>query len=101
MDSKPVVVTITVVNGKCQPDPEPFPADNGRTVTFRFDEYPNADIIFTNESPFAEAHLTPGPQYTVTADEPKGTRFPYTVQWSDRAGGGISGNGTGEVTAGG
>jgi hypothetical protein len=104
-----ITVTITTLPGnplRCAVDPQPFVVKPSRMVMFVFKEFPDADIIFSKDSPFEEKKFKPGSHKIKDADvlglghgSPpiKSITFDYQIEWL--AGDG-QGNGSGEVTGG-
>ena len=79
-----------------------FVAKRGSTVKFTFKEFPKAELVFPDGSPFEGGNrLTVGP-HKVKDDLPAGNQgtgsldFKYDIEWKEPQGTG-HGNGTGEV----
>jgi hypothetical protein len=90
------VVTIKKQGTGCVSDPEPFKARRGTQVVFEFEDHPDAEVTFDDESPFddgskSKAKLKPD-KNTVKSNAGFNRRFGYTVTWR-----GGKGSGSGEI----
>src|SRR5437867_1630277 len=73
-----------------------FAADRGDTVTFSFNQQPNAVIHFPHgDSPFKLESFIPGPQTVL--DAARAGSYGYTVTWTNPNGTTGHGNGGGSV----
>jgi hypothetical protein len=79
----------------------PFVARRGSEVTFTFDEFPDADLIFDDESLFGSKKIKPGKHKVknipLASPPDASVPFTYRIVWVNPPG---TGNGSGEVPPG-
>jgi hypothetical protein len=101
MPDEPEVRTVTITTTadpkKCKVD-KSFRAKLGDSVEFVFEARPDADIIFSDGSPFEKSKFKPSSQTVTNGPTPpaKSVSFDYTIEWPGEGKGG----GSGEVIGG-